>query len=196
MSIYKILGIGVLSLSFFYGCTWDLKLNAKEKYEGTKNLITKDGIKSAPDPGTELNEELAGKARKIVQHILDNRRNPNFECDEYWSWNTPIIEIESNFRKKRYQVRINDINESDDENNCKKSYDFIEIYAMTDKETEEIKLTDHGFDGRCDLGCRVYICIQGKKFNLRTKEGMEYQDVYQKEYESALNNLIKYYKNK
>lgn len=188
----KSIVIGVLNLSCFYGCTCDMKLNAEEKCKKPKNLITNEGIKSEPDPGTELNEELAGKARKLVRYFLDKKRDPAYESDKYWSWNTPLIEIENNFIKKRYVMRINDIDESCDKN----IGDFIEINVMTDKETEEIKLTDHGFDGRCDLGYKVYVCVQDKKFNLRTKEGMEHQDAYQKEYESAMNDLIKYFENK
>ncbi len=147
---------------------------------------------SVPDKGTEYNEVLARKSRRLAGYVLDKHRKI-FESEKGMFYSSEPVQIEDYFYRPSVFYK---------KGNLPGHVDLS--FWMCDTRYSEMQAIfwfgDEGLDGRVNdaiLYYTEYDCgttDEGKKnFNAKNEEGLEHKEFFQKEYEKALDTLLDYY---
>ncbi|MBI4140668.1 hypothetical protein HY485_02405, partial [Candidatus Woesearchaeota archaeon] len=142
-----------------------------------KNLPSHNSLKSVPDKGTILDKELSEKCRKVAEYVW------NKECRPAQNFLGYVDRFEDN--NKKYLISVYP----------SANYGVIEIFVGM--KGSQIMVTDYGLDGICNFG----MISDAQKGEPRMfddfKEpahGLEHKDFYQRELNSAIDDIIKFYK--
>lgn len=198
--VYKMLGIGLMSLPIAYGCSstkissevqtilTEQKKAEQRLEQEVKNDVNRS-IKSVPDHLMDFNGALAEKAKKTSQYVVSDSKS-KYLVGEYGNM---ILnsEIESGGRK--YTVLIYDFNE---QKTGLMDYLQIKKTARNKKLRKETQLRDTGFDGRCDKGNTFLDSSEDEEIFDAFLGEVEHRDAYQKKYEKALDDVIGFYESK
>lgn len=186
------------------------KPEQKKKREYKKYLIKdKKGweyeLKLEADENTKWDEDKANKALKVAEYFIKNNNQIPVISEHFLGVDT---EIDNDDMTKNYKIAIT-VQEEQDIGFYSGARDVLGITVTTFEaigctllEKEKISLTDDGLDGRVNYGAIVeQIKNEHGEVKKHTKvfsrkEGLEHKDIYQKLYESALDELIKQLENK
>ncbi len=195
--LYKMLGIGLMSLPIAYGCS-STKISsevqtilreqkkAEQRLEHeVKNDVSRS-IKSVPDPLTDFNGALAEKARKASQYVVSDPKS-RYLVGEYGNM---ILNSEIESEGRKYTVLIYDF---DEQKTGLMDYLQIKKTARNKKLRKETQLRDTGFDGRCDKGNTAIDATEDEEVFDASLGEVKRRELYQSKYEKALDDVIEFY---
>lgn len=188
----KALGTGVVAL-------------AVPRFAYAQNPL-KYPLTSRPDVGTELDEQMATKARKVAEYVItkDNQKgllhfNPEHGIGNDYQSVQAVMKIDD----WRYTVWV----ANHDENADIKMPDLISVWMRpegTSGQSKLITFSDEGLDGRCDFGIiPEELSETGQRLLYRaqnrhnpTAEGLQHKDRFQKLYGETLDKMVQFYERK
>ena len=161
---------------------------------------------SDPDLDTNLDEQLASKARKVAEYVITkgNQKgllsyNPNFGVGIYDQGVQAIMTING----QSYTVGV----VNNDKQRQIKSPDMMFFWVRpegTIGQSQSTTFRDMGLDGRCDFGIipegssgnGQRILYRAREKNAPNGEGLQHRDRFQELYSETLDKLVQFYERK
>lgn len=146
---------------------------------------------STPDAGTTLDENLAGKVRRVAQFVINN-----MDKSEIITNGVKIYDNNFKIDNKFYTICVYNFDET--------KPDMITIWEYDPKisiRDEIISFVDESLDGKVNEGHNAYRekfhsdASEKKHFVKASQEGLEFEIEFQNKYEEVLDKLLKFYEN-